>query len=138
MESRKEPALTRASTILLVLGLFFPSALLPAPGAVRAHPRMVVTVTAVTPAREPIPGVSIALCPEGKGPEGKEGGCVYRITGPYGWVRFDNLEPVRYSVRAELANFLPVTVSSLRLDEVGRGKMRIPDLVLVMNRVTAY
>lgn len=124
----------RASKILLVLGLlFFPSALLPAPGVVRAQPRMVVTVTAVTPAREPIPGVSIALCPEGK-----EGGCIYRITGPYGWVRFDNLEPVRYSVRAELGNFLPVTVSSLRLDEVSRGKMRIPDLVLVMNRVTAY
>jgi len=29
-------------------------------------------------------------------------------------------------------------VSSLRLDEVSRGKMRIPDLVLVMNRVTVY
>jgi hypothetical protein len=123
----------RASMILLVLGLSFPSALLPAPGAVRAQPRMVVTVTAVTPAREPIPGVSIALCPEEK-----EGGCIYRVTGPYGWVRFDNLQPVRYSVRAELANFLPVTVSSLRLDEVSRGKMRIPDLVLLMNRVTAY
>lgn len=123
----------RASKILLVLGLFFPSALLPAPGVVRAQPRMLVTVTAVTPAREPIPGVSIGLCPEGK-----EEGCVYRITGPYGWVRFDNLDPVRYSVRAELANFLPVTVSSLRFDEVSRGKMRIPDLVLVMNRVTAY
>jgi hypothetical protein len=124
----------RASKILLVLGLlFFPSALLPAPGAVRARPRMAMTVTAVTAARDPIPGVSIALCPEGK-----EEGCVYRLTGPYGWVRFDNLEPVRYSVRAELAGFLPVTVSALRFDEVSRGKVRIPDLVLVMNGVTVY
>jgi hypothetical protein len=123
----------RASKILLVLGLFFPSAVLPAPGAVRAQPRMAVTVTAVTTAREPIPGVSIGLCPEGK-----EEGCVYRLTGPYGWVRFDNLEPVRYSVRAEIAGFLPVTVSSLRFDEVSRGKLRIPDLVLLMNRFATY
>jgi len=114
-------------TILLAV------ALLPVPGIERSHPRMAVSVIAVTPGHDPIPGVTISLCPEGK-----TEGCIYRSSGPYGGIRFDDIAPARYTVRAEAAGFLPTTVGPLKFDEVSRGHLRIPDLVLLMNPVTVY
>jgi hypothetical protein len=122
----------RFSTILLALVLV-PAPALPAPGAERSHPRMAVTVTVVTPGHDPIPGATIALCPEGKDQE-----CVYRSTGPYGGVRFDELAPIRYVVRAEVSGYVATSVGPLRFDEVSRGKMRIPDIFLLMNPVAVY
>ena len=118
----------RLLTILLSLTL------LPGtPGIQRSHPRMAVTVTVVNPGHDAIPGATIVLCPEGKDQE-----CVYRTTGPYGGVRFDDLSPIRYTVRAEVSGYVTTSVGPLRFDEVSRGRMRIPDIFLLMNPVTVY
>jgi hypothetical protein len=119
--------------VVRLLSVLLALALLPVPGIERSRPRMAVSVVAVTPGHDPIPGVTVSLCPEGK-----EQGCVYRSTGPYGGIRFDDIAPARYTVRAEAAGFLPTTVGPLRFDEVSRGRMRIPDLVLLMNPVTVF
>ncbi|MFL6261150.1 MAG: hypothetical protein ACJ76Y_15730 [Thermoanaerobaculia bacterium] len=116
-----------------ILSLLLAVALAPVPGIEKSHPRMAVSVIAVTPGHDPIPGVTISLCPEGK-----TEGCIYRSSGPYGSIRFDDIAPARYIVRAEAAGFLPTMVGPLRFDEVSRGRMRIPDLVLLMNPVAVY
>jgi hypothetical protein len=119
--------------VVRILSLLLAVALLPVPGIEKSRPRMAVSVVAVTPSHDPIPGVTISLCPEGK-----TEGCSYRSTGPYGGIRFDDIAPGRYIVRAEAAGFLPTMVGPLRFDEVSRGHMRIPDLFLLMNPVAVY
>ena len=116
-----------------LLSVLLAVALLPVPGMERSKPHMAVSVIAVTPGHDPIPGVTISLCPEGR-----TEGCIYRSSGPYGSIRFDDIAPARYTVKAEAAGFLPTMVGPLKFDVVSRGKMRIPDLVLLMNPVAVY